>query len=195
VEELGVSGAHNAQNALAALALVDKLNVPLDSQQNVLKTFAGMPHRCQWIGSIDGVQIIDDSKATTVVATGAALDGLCAPTWLIAGGDGKGQQFSALAGPAARHCKAVHLIGRDAPAIAAALVASGVPCAQYSSLEEATCSALDLAQPGDQVLLSPACASWDMFRNFGHRGDVFVSAAKDWARARNRTLIRRGISV
>mgnify|MGYP000429738543 CR=1 FL=1 len=192
-DELGVSGAHNAQNALAALALIQSLEVPLSLQQSVLRSFAGMPHRCQLIGTINGVKIIDDSKATTVVATNAALEGLASPTWLIAGGDGKGQHFSALGAAAAKHCKSVLLIGRDAAEIAAALAANGVPNKMFASLEDATHSALDAALPGDQILLSPACASWDMFRNYGHRAEVFVAAANDWANKRGLDFVPRGV--
>jgi UDP-N-acetylmuramoylalanine--D-glutamate ligase len=192
-DELGVSGAHNAQNALAALALVESLSVPLNAQQRVLRTFAGMPHRCQLIGTINGVKIIDDSKATTIVATNAALQGLSAPTWLIAGGDGKGQHFAALGSAAAKHCKAVHLIGRDAAQIAIALAAQGVPYQSFTSLEDATHAALDAAIPGDHVLLSPACASWDMFRNYGHRAQVFAAAVRDWANQRGLDFVPRGV--
>ena len=194
-DELGVSGAHNAQNALAALALIQSLVVPLNLQQNVLRSFSGMPHRCQVIGTINGVKIIDDSKATTVVATSAALDGLAAPTWLIAGGDGKGQRFAPLGVAASKHCKAVHLIGRDAAEIATALVANGVPNKTFMSLEDATHSALDAALPGDQILLSPACASWDMFRNYGHRAQVFAAAVSDWANKRGLDFVPRGAAA
>ena len=193
--ELGVSGAHNAQNALAALALIQSLLVPLNLQRNVLRSFTGMPHRCQLIGTINGVKIIDDSKATTVVATSAALEGLAAPTWLIAGGDGKGQRFAALGAAAAKHCKSVHLIGRDAAEIAAALAANGVPNKTFTSLEDATHSALDAALPGDQILLSPACASWDMFRNYGHRAQVFAAAVSDWANKRGLDFVPRGVGA
>jgi UDP-N-acetylmuramoylalanine--D-glutamate ligase len=192
-DQLGVSGAHNAQNALAALALIQSLSVSLNLQQAVLRSFAGMPHRCQLIGTINGVKIIDDSKATTVVATNAALDGLAAPTWLIAGGDGKGQHFAALGAAAAKHCKAVHLIGRDAAEIATALAANGVPNKTFANLEDATRSALDEALPGDQILLSPACASWDMFRNYGHRAQVFAAAVSDWANKRGLDFVPRGV--
>ena len=192
-DELGVSGAHNAQNALAALALIQSLSVPLDRQQDVLRSFAGMPHRCQLIGAINGVKIIDDSKATTVVATNAALNGLDAPTWLIAGGDGKGQRFAGLSATAAKHCRSVHLIGRDAATIAVALAANGVPHKLFSSLEDATHSALDAALPGDHILLSPACASWDMFRNYEHRAQVFAAAVRDWANKRGLDFVPRGV--
>ena len=194
-DELGVSGAHNAQNALAALALIQSLSVPLNLQRNVLRAFAGMPHRCQLIGTINGVKIIDDSKATTVVATNAALDGLAAPTWLIAGGDGKGQHFGALGAAAAKHCKSVHLIGRDAAEIAVALATNGVPNKTFTSLEDATHAALDAALAGDQILLSPACASWDMFRNYGHRAEVFAAAVSDWAVKRGVDFVPRGVSA
>lgn len=194
-DELGISGAHNAQNALAALGLVQSLSVPLSSQQAVLRSFAGMPHRFQIVGTINGVKIIDDSKATTVVATSAALEGLTTPTWLIAGGDGKGQHFAALGVAAAKRCKAVHLIGRDAGIIALALVANGVPHCTYSSLEDATHAALDSALPGEQILLSPACASWDMFRNYGHRAEVFTAAVGEWAHRRGRDFERRGVNA
>jgi len=188
VAELGVPGAHNALNALAAMALVDSLALSGAARQRVLRDFRGMPHRCQTVGAIDGVRVIDDSKATTIVATVAALDGLATPTWLLAGGDGKGQDFRELVPAAARHCRAVHLIGKDADAIAAALSVAGVPWRKFSSLEDATATALDNAQAGDQLLLSPACASWDMFRNFGHRAEVFVRAVNDWAASHGRML-------
>ena len=187
--ELGVPGAHNAQNALAAMALVDSLALNRAECKRTLRSFRGMPHRCQWIGDINGVRVIDDSKATTIVATVAALDGLATPTWLIAGGDGKGQDFRELVPAAARHCRGVHLIGKDADAIASALSASGVPWRKFPSLEDAVAAALDKTRAGDQLLLSPACASWDMFRNFGHRADVFVRAVNDWAVSRGRVLV------
>ena len=192
VDEMGIGGAHNAQNALAALALTHSLDVSLDAQRDALRSFSGMPHRFQSIGSIDGVNIIDDSKATTVIATAAALSGDATPTWLIAGGDGKGQAFAALGRIASKSCKAVHLIGRDAPMIASALQASGVPHRIFTTLDDATNAALDAAVAGDQVLLSPACASWDMFRNYGHRAEVFAAAAREWARSHGRTFVKRG---
>ena len=166
--------------------------MPLDAQRDVLRNFSGMPHRFQSIGSIDGVNIIDDSKATTVIATAAGLSDNTTPTWLIAGGDGKGQSFAALGRIASTSCKAVHLIGRDAPMIASALQASGVPYRIFATLDDATNAALDGAVAGDQVLLSPACASWDMFRNYGHRAEVFTAAAREWARSRGRTFVARG---
>ena len=190
--DMGIGGAHNAQNALAALALTQSLDVSPDAQRDVLRNFAGMPHRFQSIGSIEGVNLIDDSKATTVIATAAALSGNATPTWLIAGGDGKGQAFMALGRIASKSCKAVHLIGRDAALIASALQASGVPHRIFTTLDDATNAALDGAVAGDQVLLSPACASWDMFRNYGHRAEVFAAAAREWARSHGRTFVSHG---
>ncbi len=191
VSALAISGAHNVQNALAAVALTESLAISADDQRDALQTFEGMPHRYHYVGSIDGVRLIDDSKATTVVATCAALEGAAAPVWLIAGGDGKGQQFSALARAAGMHCKSVHLIGRDAAAIAAALDVAGVPHRTFPTLQDATWQALDQAVAGDQVVLSPACASWDMFRNYTHRAEVFVNAATEWAQSHGKTLTRR----
>lgn len=195
ISELGISGAHNVQNALAAMAVTASLDIPVERQRSTLRQFAGMPHRFQRIASVDGVQIIDDSKATTVVATSAALDGLTVPTWLIAGGDGKGQQFSALGKVAKKHCKAVHLIGRDAAALAASLDIAGVPNTTFTTLEDATRAALDQAVAGEQILLSPACASWDMFRNYGHRAEVFVAAVREWAGAHGKSFVFRRTDV
>ena len=152
-----------------------------------------MPHRCQWIGTVNGVKLIDDSKATTVVATAAALHGLAAPTWLIAGGDGKGQDFTPLGAAASQHCRSVHLIGRDAQQIAATLDAHGVPNSTFSSLEDATHAALNAAAPGEQIVLSPACASWDMFRNYVHRAEVFTQAVVHWADAHDRAFEQRKV--
>jgi len=184
--EIGVSGAHNVQNALAALAITRRLPIQLAHRQRVLREFRGMPHRCQQIAFIDGVHVIDDSKATTVVATNAALDGLARPTWLIAGGDAKGQDMTQLARAAAGWCQLVCLIGRDAGEIAAALSLRGVAWRRFDTLQDATYAALDGAVAGGQVLLSPACASWDMFRNYGHRAQVFADAVRSWAVARGK---------
>lgn len=192
---LGIRGQHNALNALAALALTIDFAVPIEQQRAVLRRFAGMPHRCQYLGDLNGVAVIDDSKATTVIATAAALTGLAQPTWLVAGGDGKGQAFAALAAAAAPYCRAVHLIGRDAPAIAAALDVQGVPYRHFATLDDAVHAALDQARAGEQLLLSPACASWDMFRNFGHRAERFVAAVDTWAAAHGSALLRAGGSA
>jgi UDP-N-acetylmuramoylalanine--D-glutamate ligase len=187
IDALQIRGSHNAANAMAAIALTTSLNVPLEKTQRALREFSGVPNRYEWLGNTDGIEIINDSKATTVVAASAALRASNAPTWLIAGGDGKAQSFGALANTAAR-CRAVHLIGRDADAIERELVTSGVMCRRFDTLEDATEVALDQAQPGDRVLLSPACASWDMFRNFEHRAEVFLRAVRAWASARGKVL-------
>jgi UDP-N-acetylmuramoylalanine--D-glutamate ligase len=140
------------------------------------------------VASIDGVDFYDDSKGTNVGATVAALEGLGKSfgeagrqILLIAGGDGKGQDFAPLAGPCSRYVKAVLLIGRDAPAVRAAIEPSGVPCFDLASLQEATRRAAGLAKSGDVVLLSPACASLDMFTNYAHRAQVFVDAVRELA--------------
>ncbi len=189
-DALNVRGTHNVMNAMAALALTDSFAIPIDKAREALIGFTGVPHRYEWLGHIDGVDVINDSKATTVVSTLTALKGAKAPVWLIAGGDGKGQTFDALASIAANRCFAVHVIGRDAAAICAALDARGVVNRRFESLEDATIAALEKAKRGDVVLLSPACASWDMFRNFEHRADVFAKTANEWALGRGRKLTK-----
>jgi UDP-N-acetylmuramoylalanine--D-glutamate ligase len=155
-----------------------------------LREYRGEPHRVEPVGRVGEVEAFDDSKGTNVGATVAALDGLGAdraPARLVVilGGDGKGQDFSPLGAPVARHARAVALIGRDAPAIAAALdadaAAAAVPRQDFESLESAVRWCFEQARPGDAVLLSPACASLDMFRNYGHRAEVFVQAVREWA--------------
>jgi UDP-N-acetylmuramoylalanine--D-glutamate ligase len=175
---LALSGTHNAANALAALALTRAVGLPLEPLAAALKSFAGLPHRMQKIAVLKGITFFDDSKGTNVGATVAALNGMEAPTVLIAGGEGKGQDFSPLAAAVAGHARAVVLIGRDAEHIAAALAATGVAMSRAASMEEAVAVAFKSAQAGDAVLLSPACASFDMFRNYAHRAEVFVSAVK-----------------
>lgn len=184
---LRIRGTHNVMNAMAAVALSESLNVSPDQLHQAISEFSGVRHRYEWIGNVEGVEVINDSKATTVVAASAALRGSEAPTWLIAGGDGKGQSFEALAEAAGR-CRAIHLIGRDADAIAHALAGRGIPYTTFTTLEDATLAALDAAKAGDRVLLSPACASWDMFRNFEHRADVFINTVHAWAAARRFAL-------
>ncbi len=181
--DMQLRGAHNYMNALAAYAITLPLAPSSASVGAVMRSFAGVAHRYQWIGRVGGVEVINDSKATTVVATSAALNGNRKPTWLIAGGDGKGQSFDELAA-ACGHCKAVHLIGQDAAAIAAALNGKGIKNVRFTSIEDAVQSALDQAIAGDVLLLSPACASWDMFRNFEHRAERFGVAVRQWAAAR-----------
>lgn len=175
LRDLKIAGLHNAANAMAALALCQLIGLPLPPLLEALRQFAGLPHRVQWVDEIHQVSFYDDSKGTNVGATAAALAGLAKKAVLIAGGDGKGQDFSPLKDPVAQHARAVVLIGRDAPLIEAVLADSGVELLHAQTLEEAVPLAYRQAQPGDAVLLSPACASWDMFRNYAHRAEVFVA--------------------
>ena len=179
VRELKVRGAHNQANALAALALGHAVGLPFDAMLSSLRTFTGLEHRCQWVRELDGVSYYNDSKATNVGAALAAIDGLGmdmdGKLVLIAGGDGKGADFSGLRDSVTRHCRAVVLIGRDADLIADAL-GDAVPQVRAASLDEAIAQCRALAQPGDAVLLSPACASFDMFKNYEERGQLFARA-------------------
>lgn len=187
-DALKIRGLHNASNALAALALCRACGLPLAPLLHGLREYAGEPHRVELVASIDGVDYYDDSKGTNVGATVAALEGLGKAfagedqqILLIAGGDGKGQDFAPLAGPASRYVRAVLLIGRDAPSVRAAIEPTGVPVFDFPGLPEAVRRASGLARPGDAVLLSPACASLDMFTNYAHRAQVFVDAVRDIA--------------
>ena len=190
VDALQIRGQHNALNALAALALCRAIDLPLAPLLHALRDYRGEPHRVELVQRIDDVSYFDDSKGTNVGATVAALNGLGlqqqgdARLVLIAGGDGKGQNFSPLAQPVARYARAVILIGKDAAAIRAALLNSGVMLIECSTLEQAVEQASALARPADAVLLSPACASLDMFRNYAHRAEVFVEAVREVALAR-----------
>jgi UDP-N-acetylmuramoylalanine--D-glutamate ligase len=175
---LQLSGAHNIANALAALALTRAIGLPLAPLVAALRQFAGLPHRMQKVAVLQDITFFDDSKGTNVGATVAALSGLTVPAVLIAGGEGKGQDFSPLAAAVAAHARAVVLIGRDAEHIATALDATGVPLLRAAGMEQAVAAAFKSAQAGDAVLLSPACASFDMFRNYAHRAEVFVAAVK-----------------
>ncbi len=177
-DALRVRGAHNQSNALAALALARAIGIPMAAMLHGLRAFAGEPHRCELVASIRDVEYYDDSKGTNVGASVAAVNGLGRRCVLIAGGDGKGQDFGPLAQPVRAHARAVVLIGRDAPLIRSALADSGVEIEDCASLEDAVRRASQLAHPGDAVLLSPACASFDMFRNYAHRAEVFVSAVR-----------------
>lgn len=188
VDALRIRGLHNAANALAALALARAIGLPAAPLLHGLREYRGEPHRVESIATIDGVDYVDDSKGTNVGATAAALDGLAQHVVLIAGGDGKGQDFAPLARPAARWCRAVMLIGRDAARIREALADTGVPLVDQPTLEAATLAASAIAQPGDAVLLSPACASFDMFDNYAHRAAVFRSAVEDIAAERGTML-------
>ncbi|MFZ4759405.1 MAG: Mur ligase family protein, partial [Burkholderiaceae bacterium] len=177
-DALRIRGAHNHANALAALALARAAGVPMAAMLHALRGFEGEPHRCELVSMVRGVEWYDDSKGTNVGATVAALTGLGKVSVLIAGGDGKGQDFSPLAPAVAAHAAAVLLIGRDAPALRAALEGTGVPLVDCPTLPEAVAEAARQVQPGQAVLLSPACASFDMFRNYGHRAQVFVDAVR-----------------
>ncbi|TVO64174.1 UDP-N-acetylmuramoyl-L-alanine--D-glutamate ligase [Denitromonas ohlonensis] len=179
IDALPLAGLHNAANALAALALCEAIGLSTERLLEGLRSFRGLPHRVERIGERDdGVTYYDDSKGTNVGATIAALAGLQRSVLLIAGGDGKGQDFSPLREPVTRHARAVILIGRDGPQIAAALDGTHVPIEFAADLPRAVLRADALAQPGDAVLLSPACASFDMFRSYVHRADVFVEAVR-----------------
>jgi UDP-N-acetylmuramoylalanine--D-glutamate ligase len=182
-DALRVRGRHNASNALAALALATGIGCPLAPMLHGLREYAGEPHRVQHVATVGGVDYVDDSKGTNVGATVAALNGLGADRsgrrlLVILGGDGKGQDFSPLTEPVGRHVRFVALIGRDAAAIEAVLTGTGVTQARFDSLEAAVRGCAERAESGDVVLMSPACASLDMFRNYGHRAEVFVAAVQ-----------------
>ncbi len=179
-DALRVRGRHNAANALAALALASAIGCALAPMLHGLREYTGEPHRVAHVATVHGVDAYDDSKGTNVGATVAALNGLGAdrvPSKLVVilGGDGKGQDFSPLLAPVRRHARAVALIGRDAALIEQALAGCGATMQRCDSLEAATRWCFAQAESGDAVLLSPACASLDMFRNYGHRADVFVA--------------------
>jgi UDP-N-acetylmuramoylalanine--D-glutamate ligase len=184
VRAMAMPGLHNAANGLAAHALCTAVGIEAAPLAAALAEFKGLPHRVQEVASTRGVRFYDDSKGTNVGASVAALEGFADPVVLIAGGDGKGQDFAPLASAVKRHARAVVLIGRDAARIEAALKETGTPLHRAATLEEATLEAFHLAREGDAVLLSPACASFDMFRNYGHRGDVFAQAARALAQSR-----------
>jgi UDP-N-acetylmuramoylalanine--D-glutamate ligase len=185
--ELKLRGNHNAMNVMAALALTESLEVPIERVRETLREFSGVAHRYEWLGHVAGIDVVNDSKATTVVSTRAALEGTAAPTWLIAGGDAKGQTFESLAAATA-NCRAVHVIGKDAAAICEALDSRGVANKRFGSLEDATVAALEQGKAGDTLLLSPACASWDMFRNYEHRAQVFAETVARWAQLKGLVL-------
>jgi UDP-N-acetylmuramoylalanine--D-glutamate ligase len=181
VRELKMRGAHNQANALAALALGHAAGLAFEPMLAALREFTGLEHRCQWLRELREVNYYDDSKATNVGAALAAIEGLGADIdgklLLVAGGDGKGADFSALRAPVAAHCRAVILLGRDAELLASAL-GDSVPLLRVNTLEEAVLRAAELAQSGDAVLLSPACASLDMFKNYEQRGQLFAAAVQ-----------------
>lgn len=195
--ELGLAGLHNAANALAALALLQAIDIDCATLVPGLRAFRGLPHRVEKIAHFRGVDYYDDSKGTNVGAVVAALLGLggqlaasgpdghqhARKIILIAGGDGKGQDFSPLAPAVAHAARGVVLIGRDGPAIGAALAGTGVTCQQASDMKDAVGRSAALARAGDAVLLSPACASFDMFRNYEHRAQVFAACVDELAEA------------
>ena len=192
-DALLVRGRHNAANALAALALATSIGCALAPMLHGLREYRGEPHRVQWAGAVGDVDAFDDSKGTNVGATVAALLGLGAdktPARLVVilGGDGKGQDFSPLREPLQRHARAVALIGRDADIIGDIVTQAGVPMQRHHSLQDAVLWCFAQAQPGDAVLLSPACASLDMFRNYGHRAEVFVDAVRALALERGEVV-------
>ena len=177
-DALRIRGRHNAANALAALALASCAGASLAPMLFALREYRGEPHRVEPIGILREVEYFDDSKGTNVGATVAALKGLGAerPLVVILGGEGKGQDFSPLAAPLAQHARAVILIGRDAPLIRDAIASAGLALHEASDMAHAVRLGGELAQPGDAVLLSPACASFDMFDSYVHRAEVFRDA-------------------
>ncbi|MDT3736649.1 MAG: UDP-N-acetylmuramoyl-L-alanine--D-glutamate ligase [Denitratisoma sp.] len=185
-DELAVSGLHNAANALAALALCCAVGLPLAPLLPALRDFQGLPHRVERIAEIDGVAWYDDSKGTNVSATVAALEGLGRKIVLIAGGDGKGQDFSPLGPALAAHGRTLVLIGRDAMKIEATVAGCGIPIIHAQDMDQAVRKAAVAARAGDAVLLSPACASFDMFRNYAHRAEVFALSVRELAAARQK---------
>jgi len=183
VSELPIAGLHNAANAMAALALCVGIGLDATSLLPALRAFRGLPHRVERVAEIDGVTFYDDSKGTNVGATVAALQGMGRKVVVILGGDGKGQDFSPLKQAVASHARAVVLIGRDGPLIGKAISGCGVPIVEASDLPDAVQKSAVACRRGDAVLLSPACASFDMFRNYEHRAEVFVNAVRRMAEA------------
>ncbi len=177
-DALRMRGRHNALNALAALALCRTVTPVLAPLLHGLREFQGAAHRMQWAGNVQGVDFVNDSKGTNVGATAAGLQGLGLPCVLIAGGDGKGQDFAPLIEPIRAHAKAVVTIGRDGPAIAEIAKRAGVRTQAVESMEQAVQAAYELAKPNAVVMLSPACASFDMFSNYVERGQIFCQSVE-----------------
>ncbi len=176
--DLKLSGLHNAANAMAALALCEAIGVAPAGLIEPLKSFSGLPHRVETVAEIDGVLYVDDSKGTNVGATLAAIEGMGRKLAIVLGGDGKGQDFSPLKPALEKHGRAVALIGRDAAAIGMALEGSGVPTRIVGDMNAAVQWLAAQAKAGDCVLLSPACASLDMYKNYAHRAQAFIDAVK-----------------
>ncbi len=194
VSDMPIAGLHNAANALAAIALAKAIGCACTRTVPALKRFRGLPHRVERVAEVGGVAFYDDSKGTNVGAAVAALEGFArslegasgrggGKVVLIAGGEGKQQDFAPLRAAVEKAARGVVLIGRDAALIAAALAGSGVAMSRSAGMREAVEAAFRVARPGDAVLLSPACASFDMFENYGHRGDVFRAAVEELERA------------
>jgi len=178
IDELPVKGLHNAANVMAALALCHTIGVDAKEVLPALRTFKGLPHRVEPVAEINGVLYVDDSKGTNVGATLAAIEGMGRPVAVVLGGDGKGQDFTPLKDALKRHGRAVALIGRDASLIEKAIAGCGLPVEPFARLEESVRWLAGQAQAGDCVLLSPACASLDMFRNYVHRAEVFIETVR-----------------
>lgn len=180
-DALHIRGRHNSMNALAALALIYAAGLPISDALRALAQYRGEPHRVEYVMTVNGVDYIDDSKGTNVGATVAALEGLGAngtKLVVILGGDGKGQDFSPIADSMGKHARAAVLIGRDAPLIEKALQGAEYPIIHAKGMPQAVQKASELAQPHDCVLLSPACASWDMFKDYAQRSAIFIASAK-----------------
>jgi UDP-N-acetylmuramoylalanine--D-glutamate ligase len=195
VNDLKIAGLHNAANALAAVALCRGIGVDYAPIIQTLYNFKGLPHRVEWVANINDVDYYDDSKGTNVGATCAALSGLPQKIVLIAGGDGKGQDFAPLADAVKDNARAVVLIGRDAGLIEAALLSTNIAMYHAADLPEAVNIAKRVAQIGDAVLLSPACASFDMFKNYVHRAEVFVAAVQSLQNEVMPTVAKLGAKV
>jgi len=178
IDELRLRGSHNVANVLAALAMASALGLETRAALNAARSFGGLPHRTQWVADSGGVSWYNDSKATNVGATLAAIRGLPGTTILIAGGIGKGADFSPLASAVREKVRGVVLFGRDTPALAAALQ-DAAPIEMASDMHDAVRRAARMAQAGDNVLLSPACASFDMFEDYAARGDAFVAEVRE----------------
>jgi UDP-N-acetylmuramoylalanine--D-glutamate ligase len=176
--DLHIRGAHNVSNALAALALCRAIGVDYAPLLSTLYNFKGLPHRVEWVAEIDQIDFFDDSKGTNVGATSAAISGLPQKVVLIAGGDGKDQDFSPLTQPIENNARAVVLIGRDAQIIERALLETAVPIYHAQDMQEAVAIAKRVAIAGDAVLLSPACASFDMYENYIKRAEAFIASVK-----------------
>ena len=177
--ELGVAGLHNVANSLAALALCHAVGVSFAPLLDSLRKFGGLPHRMEKITKFNGITFYDDSKGTNVGATVAAIHSVAQKKILIIGGDGKHQDFSPLKEAVSRYVRAVVLIGKDARKIATAMDGCGVPLHSAVTMEDAVQKSFTLARAGDAVLMSPACSSTDMFRNYIHRAEIFVTAVKN----------------